>query len=1215
MKKTLLVLSFIIGAIALKSQAPQLLNYQGVARNSSGSIITSSGIGLKFEILQGSTVVYSEEQSASTSAAGIFTASIGSGTNTSGSFSSINWANGPYDIRVSFDATGGTSFTSVGTSRLLSVPYSLYAEKAGSVNLNAGTGISISSGSIINTAPDQSVSISGTGVTGSYPNYTITAPPSSVYTASTGISVTGSVITNTAPDQTITLTPAGISSITGTYPSYTIDVAPPSLSYNAGTQELTLTQGTVVSTATITTSSGSVSITGPNVTGSYPNYTITAVPVTSITSGNSNITITGSAPNYTIASSPSLAVTGNSLSITDGNTVTLPTGTTYTNGAGISLTSGTIITNTAPDQIVTIGNGINTNVTGTYPSFVVNSTPSLSISGNTLSITGGTSVVLPTPAPLTASTGISINSGTITNTAPNIPITLVGAGSTTVGGTYPNFIVGSPLPASPVISGQGAATVTTAGNNYTVNVPLPTYNSNTGVFTTGPNSIPVVPALSISGNVLSSGPVTNSVTVPSYTAGAGLVLTGVSPNFTLGTTSTGSNTSWSTLGNTATIDGTNFIGTTDNIALNFRVNNQKSGRIDPVATKGTTSFGYTAMNALTTGVQNSAFGYEAMKNNTTGSYNTGLGVSSLFSSVSGANNTAVGYYSMYFNTGGHNNTAVGGQALMSNTTGSNNVAVGYEALYTNDPGVNNTAMGYFSLANNFNGNENTAIGGEAMANNNAGSLNTAVGRRALRNNYNGTSNSAFGHQALHSNTNAGNNVAVGNLALYSQSFGASPWVSDNVAVGYQALYSNNPTSTSNGYQNTAIGGGAMLNNTTGYENTALGHQSLFSNNVGTWNTAVGKGALYNNTSGNHNFGGGNYNTTGSDNVAIGYTAMRYNKIGGGNTILGYEAGFGISGNSYNNNTLIGKSAGYSLSTGSGNVFIGYNAGYFETGSNKLFIANNNAAVPLIYGDFVTGNVGIGTTNPTGPLHIQTSGVDYVTIESTLPGTNPFGLEIKSASQSYYFLHSPGAGPANALMLYDGTAGASRITVMPSGNIGIGTGISTPANKLHVNGGVSITDGTQGAGEVFTSDASGNGQWKPNAIAFYSGGNPTAGSTQNLAVNQTAIALFTSGSSIFALNAGGGYNVTNGRFTAPVAGVYTFNATMVCAGATSGFYTMKLKHNTGNTVCEQDGSSNLSATIHLNAGEQIWVEVYAGSSGSMSIYNDKSSFSGHLVYAD
>jgi hypothetical protein len=47
-----------------------------------------------------------------------------------------------------------------------------------------------------------------------------------------------------------------------------------------------------------------------------------------------------------------------------------------------------------------------------------------------------------------------------------------------------------------------------------------------------------------------------------------------------GTSGMSSGDAWALLGNSSTVDGTNFIGTTDNVPLNFRVNNQKAGRID-----------------------------------------------------------------------------------------------------------------------------------------------------------------------------------------------------------------------------------------------------------------------------------------------------------------------------------------------------------------------------------------------------------------------------------------------------------------------------------------------------------------------------------------------------------------------------------------------------------------------------------------------------------
>lgn len=80
------------------------------------------------------------------------------------------------------------------------------------------------------------------------------------------------------------------------------------------------------------------------------------------------------------------------------------TAPTYTAGTGINI-AGTVISNTAPDQVVSItGAGINA-VTGTYPNFTVTGTEvdgsvtnelqTLSISNDTLSISDGNSVVLP----------------------------------------------------------------------------------------------------------------------------------------------------------------------------------------------------------------------------------------------------------------------------------------------------------------------------------------------------------------------------------------------------------------------------------------------------------------------------------------------------------------------------------------------------------------------------------------------------------------------------------------------------------------------------------------------------------------------------------------------------------------------------------------------------------------------------------------------------
>src|SRR5665213_1272242 len=78
--------------------------------------------------------------------------------------------------------------------------------------------------------------------------------------------------------------------------------------------------------------------------------------------------------------------------------------------------------------------------------------------------------------------------------------------------------------------------------------------------------------------------------------------------------------SWTLTGNSGTVDGTNFIGTTDNVPFNIRVNNLQAGRIDP--TLQNTFYGYRAGILNTTGGYNASNGNYSLFINSTGSYNT-----------------------------------------------------------------------------------------------------------------------------------------------------------------------------------------------------------------------------------------------------------------------------------------------------------------------------------------------------------------------------------------------------------------------------------------------------------------------------------------------------------------------------------------------------------------------------------------------------------------
>jgi hypothetical protein len=124
---------------SINAQAPQGINYQGIARNAQGVELTNQLIGIELSVLNGSangTVVYTEQHSVTTDAGGLFTLTIGLGTPTIGNFTAINWAvGGGKWLKVSMDANGGTNFQLLGTSQLLSVPFALYA---GNVANNGG---------------------------------------------------------------------------------------------------------------------------------------------------------------------------------------------------------------------------------------------------------------------------------------------------------------------------------------------------------------------------------------------------------------------------------------------------------------------------------------------------------------------------------------------------------------------------------------------------------------------------------------------------------------------------------------------------------------------------------------------------------------------------------------------------------------------------------------------------------------------------------------------------------------------------------------------------------------------------------------------------------------------------------------------------------------------------------------------------------------------
>jgi hypothetical protein len=124
----------------------------------------------------------------------------------------------------------------------------------------------------------------------------------------------------------------------------------------------------------------------------------------------------------------------------------------------------------------------------------------------------------------------------------------------------------------------------------------------------------------------------------------------------------------------------------------------------------------------------------------------------------------------------------------------------------------------------------------------------------------------------------------------------------NVVVDINGYYSA-PT---NAGADTALGSGALANDTLGIENTALGLSALYSNSTGSSNTAIGYKALWEATEGSYN-------------VALGDAAMGNGPAGFNNSAVGSGALYAVSGS---NNIAVGYNAGLYLTAGNYNIMIG-----------------------------------------------------------------------------------------------------------------------------------------------------------------------------------------------------------------------------------------------------------------------------------------------------
>jgi hypothetical protein len=199
----------------------------------------------------------------------------------------------------------------------------------------------------------------------------------------------------------------------------------------------------------VTLPDATTTLVGRGTTDTLTNKSISGTTNTLTDIGNASLT------NSTIT------INGNSTALGGSVSVGTVTSVAATAGTGISVSgspitgSGTLtITNTAPDQTVSIASGTGISATGTYPAFTVTNT-------------GVTSAV--------AGTGISVSSGTgavtVTNTAPDQTVAISSGTGISVTGTYPNFTVTNTSPSSGgTVTSVAALTLGTSGTDLSSTV-------------------------------------------------------------------------------------------------------------------------------------------------------------------------------------------------------------------------------------------------------------------------------------------------------------------------------------------------------------------------------------------------------------------------------------------------------------------------------------------------------------------------------------------------------------------------------------------------------------------------------------------------------------------------------------------------------------------------------------------------------------------------
>ena len=502
------------------------------------------------------------------------------------------------------------------------------------------------------------------------------------------------------------------------------------------------------------------------------------------------------------------------------------------------------------------------------------------------------------------------------------------------------------------------------------------------------------------------------------------------------------------------------------------------------------------------------------------SSNTSFGDGALKNNSSGTSTTAYGNNALRDNSSGNSNTALGVGSLISNSTGSNNVAIGQSAGQTYQNISTSIFIGNSTAATSESQSNVIVIGHNAVGNgSNSVTLgNSSITKTVLYGNVGigTTSPSALLHLATSSgngsamrfestSTNGrtygiGSNFATGNgeFAIYDYTANAERMritSSGNVGIGTTSPAEKLEVVTSGAY--TTIYTGANGNGASGLACSS-------DNRANTWFVGSRKD-IYGGTSGTDRFNilyGTNAILTASTggNVGIGTTSPLVKFVNSGATLAPTPT---LGSGSIGANAILSANGLYGLYTGVSN-----------TGDVWQQVQRNdaNTAVYNLLLQPSGGNVGIGTTSPSGKLTI--SGVDAgCTIDMFNTGI----------SQKYRIVVNTLSGA----LAFENNSGTETVRFNQNGNVGIGT-----TSPNYSTSGRTVVDINGTSQSMLALSVGGVGK----SFLFYTG-------TDLLLSNESngAIKLNTNGSQKMVIEAGGnvGIGTTSPSYKLDVAGVGRF----------------------------------------------------------------------------